>query len=529
MTSMYFRIAILASAASMLLASCAPRHPKDVGQIDNLRAEAERLVKAQALMGFNAWAYGTPSNQDSLYRQHEALFTKETIELARRTEGDETDPVQKKRFTYFRRYLTSEYIARHTAPLTDLVSNMEAAATVTVNGTSVPYRNLGGLISNERDQTKREVLYRAADPVLDSLNMVLARVEETTKRLAGELGYSSYTAMVEDLKGYSLTGLKPMAEEVLTSTDSLYHGLLKEMLASELKLVPGSFHRFDVAPLFRNPKFDRYFPSASMIDAVGATYKGLGIDLKAEQNLKIDAEDRPEKNPRAVCFALSVPDDIRLSIKPIGGVDDYAALFHEMGHAQHYANTKEHAFEFKYTGEPTVTESFAFLSEYLLANQAWLRLNSRMPASVLKEYERMAAFQRLYMVRRYCAKVLYELQLHGGVANAPSTYAQLQARASGYISDPSDEKRYLIDVDPLYYAASYVRAWFLEAQMNGRLSAAYGTNWFENPDAGKMLLDLWAHGDRLNGDELATVLDVGQIAPEAWLAEVKSMVLFSTR
>ena len=523
------RVVVLACAAGILLASCAPRHPKDVEQIDNLRTEAESLVKAQALMGFDAWAYGAPSNQDSLYKRHETLFTKENIALARRTEEEETDAVQKKRFTYFRRYLTSEYIARHTAPLTDKVSNMEAAATITVNGATVPYRNLGGLISNERDQAKREVLYRAADPVLDTLNVVLARIEAENKRLAGELGYASYTAMVEDLRGYSLTAMEPMAEQVLASTDSLYHGLLKELLSSELKLAPESFHRFDVAPLFRNPTFDRYFPSTSMMEVVGNAYKRLGVDLKAEQNLKVDAEDRPGKNPRAVCFPVSVPDDVRLSIKPIGGVDDYAALFHEMGHAQHYANTKEHAFEFKYTGEPTVTESYAFLSEYLLANQAWLRLNSRMPTPVLKAYVRMAAFQRLFMVRRYCAKILYELQLHGGASDAPAVYAQLQARASGYVTVPSDEKRYLTDVDPLYYAASYVRAWFLESQLNGKLSTAYGANWFENPDAGKMLLDLWAHGDRLNGDELAAVLDVGRIAPDAWLAEVKSMVLFSTR
>ena len=526
---MNLRIAILACAASILLASCAPRHPKDVEQVDSLRAEAETLVKAQALMGFESWAFGTPSNQDSLYRQHEILFTVENIAIARRAENEEPDAVQKKRFTYFRRYLTSEFIARHTAPLTDSVSNLEATATVMVNGTAVPYRQVAGLISNERAQSKREILYRAADLVLDTLNAVLAHTEEESVHLSGKLGYKSYTAMVEDLRGYSITGLQPLAEEVLASTDSLYKGLLKEMLASELGLLPGSFHRFDVGPLFRNPKFDRYFPSSSMMDVVASTYEGLGIDLRAEQNLRVDAENRSGKNPRAVCFPISVPDDVRLSIKPIGGVDDYAALFHEMGHAQHYANTKEHAFEFKYTGEPTVTESFAFLSEYLLANQAWLRLNSKMPTPALKEYARMAAFQRLYMVRRYCAKILYELQLHAGTNNAPTVYAQLQARASGYISVPSDEKRYLIDVDPLFYTASYVRAWFLEAQLNAKLTHDFGTNWFENPAAGITVRSLWQNGDRLNGEELATSLGLGSIGPDAWSKEMKSLVLFSTR
>jgi len=129
---------------------------------------------------------------------------------------------------------------------------------------------------------------------------------------------------------------------------------------------------------------------------------------------------------------------------------------------------------------------------------------------------------------RYCAKILYELQLHGNATNAPSLYAQLQARAAGYVSVPSDEKRYLIDVDPLYYAASYIRAWFLESQLNGKLSQDFGANWFEHPAAGEMVRSLWQNGDRLNGEELASSLGLGAIGPEAWLKEMNAMVLFST-
>ncbi len=276
---MKLRVTILACAALILLGSCAPRHPEDVQQIDSLRAGAEALVSAQALMGYEAWTLGKPSNQDSLYREHGSLFTLENIALARRTEEEEEDPVQKKRFTYFRRYLTSEFLARHTAPLTDQISNIEATATVMANGTSVPYREVAGMISNERVQAKRAALYGAADPVLDSLNIIFARIGEENKRSASELGYDSYTAMVEDLRGYSITGLRPMAEEVLASTDSLYLALLNDMLVSELKLTPESFHRFDVSPLFRNRKFDRYFPPSSMMPVVTAVYKGLGVDL----------------------------------------------------------------------------------------------------------------------------------------------------------------------------------------------------------------------------------------------------------
>lgn len=266
-----------------------------------------------------------------------------------------------------------------------------------------------------------------------------------------------------------------------------------------------------------------------MMDVVKKTYVGLGIAIDRQQNLKIDSTTLPAKNPRAVCYTINIPNDVRLSIKPIGGVDDYAALLHEMGHGQHYANTRENAFEFKYLGEGTVTESFAFLSEYLLANQAWLRLHTSMPTSVLKDFARFQAFYRLYYVRRYCAKFLYELELHSGVESPQTRYADLQSQAIGFQRIPSDEKRFLADIDPHYYSASYLRAWFLEGQLNAKLTKDFGPNWFEHPLAGERLRTLWSYGDRLNGNELSQMLGYDSIQPQPLIAEIRSMILFSSK
>jgi len=158
-----------------------------------------------------------------------------------------------------------------------------------------------------------------------------------------------------------------------------------------------------------------------MVEHAASTYKGMGIDLGSNKNLTIDAEPRERKNPRAVCYLVDIPSDVRLSVKPSGGFGDYRSLFHELGHALHYANTRENAFEFKYLGEPTVTETYAFLSEYLLINNAWVRLRTPMPVTVQKEFLHFQALYRMYFVRRYCAKVLYELQLYGGVTNPPGS------------------------------------------------------------------------------------------------------------
>lgn len=519
----------LVLAATILLSSCAPKKSHEPEKVDSLRTQAEELIKAQSLMGWNSWAFGTESNQDSLYKANANLFTLENIKLVQRVEQAETNAVQKKRLFYFRRYLATEYISKENASLSDKVSNVEATATVMFEGKSIPYRQVGSMISNEKNQKRRGGLYVAVDPVLDSLNMIYEQIEENNLRLAKELGFPSYNQMAEELKGFSLTDFKVTAERVLAQTESTYTMLLDEMIKKQLKLKRENFYRYDTGPLFRNKKFDPYFKGAAMLDVVKKTYRGLGVDLAAQRNLKIDSENRTAKNPRAVCFTIDIPNDVRLSIKPIGGFDDYSALFHEMGHGEHYANTKENAFEFKYIGEATVTENFAFLSEYILSNQAWLRMHTKMATPVLKDFLRFQAFYRMYYIRRYCAKFLYELQLHAGVANADSLYTALLGNAIGTRQVPSDRKRYLADVDALFYSASYLRAWFLESQLNEKLTKGFGANWFANPKAGEYLLSLWSNGDRYNGDEFVKMIGYDAISPDVWMNELKMMILFSTK
>jgi hypothetical protein len=522
-------VLIVFCIAYLAVSGCAPRKPYDTEKIDAMRLEAESLIKAQSLMGYGSWVQGLPSNQDSLYRAHATLFTLENVRLVAAAVAAESDSVQKLRLRYLHRYLATEYLAKQTAPVTDKAANYEASATITVDGKSIPYRQMGALMANEPSQSRRAALYMAADPVLDSLNVLLLQVQDTDRRSAHDLGYGSYAEMAEQVKGFPLAAVKANAERVLAETEVQYTALLREILGKELRLTPERFYRHDTAPLFRSRNFDRYFTEAALLPTLRSTYGNLGIAIDSVSALSIDTTRLATKNPRAVCFTIDVPSDIRLSIKPIGGLDDYKGLFHEMGHALHYAHTKEHAFEFKYLGEYTVTETYAFLSEYILENQAWLRMRSGMPTPVLKDYVRLSAFQRLYMIRRYAAKVLYELELRSDGPAPADSYARMMSQAIGTTILPSDGKRYLTDVDAMFYSATYFRAWFLEGQLEAALAGEFGVNWFENRAAGTFLKSLWARGDRVNGDELALLLGEPAITPDALLRQIALMVTLSTK
>src|SRR5260370_26883828 len=76
-----------------------------------------------------------------------------------------------------------------------------------------------------------------------------------------------------------------------------------------------------------------------MLPALESSLADLGVDLRAQQNVELDLEDRPNKTPRAFCVAIEIPARVILVITPQGGPDASRALFHEAGHTEHFAHT----------------------------------------------------------------------------------------------------------------------------------------------------------------------------------------------
>jgi hypothetical protein len=213
-----------------------------------------------------------------------------------------------------------------------------------------------------------------------------------------------------------------------------------------------------------------------------------------------------------------VPEEVYLVMPPIGGREDYAALFHEAGHAEHYGCTEaELAFEFRHLGDNSVTESFAFLMEGLTASPAWLeQILGANGAEAAIEHARAA---RLVMLRRYSAKIAYEVELHGpdaDLSSMPERYSSLLGEGIGI---PWPRETWLSDVDPSFYVACYLRAWALEVDWRASLVERFGEAWFEDPGAGAWLRGLWGRGQRLDADALLAEatggsLDFGRLAFE---------------
>jgi hypothetical protein len=139
------------------------------------------------------------------------------------------------------------------------------------------------------------------------------------------------------------------------------------------------------------------------------------------------------------------------------------------------------------------------LLELLVNDPAWLsrRLDFGRPDDFAEE----ATAVLLYFVRRYSAKFLYELELHGGadLESMRSRYAERMLEALKLEFSPTD---FLADVDAGFYSSSYLRAWAFESRLRMFLQEEFGRAWFASADAGSLLRELWSLGQQPTADEL---------------------------
>ena len=274
----------------------------------------------------------------------------------------------------------------------------------------------------------------------------------------------------------------------------------------------------DLARLWRAPEFDRGFPPERALPALRATLTALGVDLDSQSNVELDIAERPNKVPRAFCAPVRVPDRVVLVILPQGGPEDYQALFHEAGHTEHFAHTsRDLPAEHRLLGDNGVTEGYAFLLEHLVSDRRWL--SSRLDFGPIEEYVRFSALTKLFFVRRYAAKLAYEIELHTGAPldTLPGRYCALLTQAVGVPYPTSD---YLEDVDGGFYCTSYLRAWAFETQLREHLRDRFGTQWYQTSGAGSLVREMWNLGQSMNADDLlqevtGSRIDFGVLTAEA--------------
>ncbi len=438
----------------------------------------------------------------AVYDRFPDLFTRDAVVELNRIYDAASGDDPRRRLAYLLAFTVEGYVGGETRLLSDEIANTESKASIEVDGERLALRTAPVAQANEADRERRARIQQARLDAVDRLlNPLLDRLWRRAHEVAEGLGYPHYMALYSEVKGIDYLALRARTDAFLHDTAGLYQRRMDDLVRERLGIPLEELRYADVPYLWRAPAFDKAFSADKLLATLERTLEGLGIDLRTQQNVHLDTEARELKSPRAFCSPVRVPDEIYLCVMPQGGQDDYSALLHEAGHTEHFAHVPSgQAFEYANLGDNAVTESYAFLFDHLLVNPAWLARYLDFAES--DEFVRFSSVSDLFYFRRYAAKLAYETELHSQTGSLDGMAAVYASRLGEALMMPVPEQNYLSDVDGGFYAASYLRAWMLEASWRVMLEERFGREWFVSHDAGDWIKELWSYGQELPAEHI---------------------------
>jgi oligoendopeptidase F len=475
------------------LPSAAP--PLNAADLDRFRERADRFIADLDEEFYLHYAgHKEKLELSPIYERYSELTQlDQALALGRTANGD-------RHVRELWRFAAEGYLGELTREQAEKAAELEATLEAEVDGEKIPFRMLRPSMANEPDRDKRERLDRVRVELTEEhLNPLHAEGVHIIREGVERLEAPTYADLYRQF-GFRLDELAAQCRDLLDSTDKLFEESADRLFRARVGIGLDGAQRWDVIRTFRAPEWDPQFPKEKMLPALEATLSDMGVDLKSQQNVELDVEQRPKKSPRAFCAPIEIPGRVVLVIQPMGGADDWRALFHEAGHTEHYANTSANLLmEEKRLGDVAVTEGWAMLMQHLTDDPAWLTKRLDFPRP--HEFEREGVTQLLYMVRRYSAKLLYEIEFHEAddPTKLASRYVELLGDALKIEPAAAD---YLGDIDSSFYVTGYLRSWAFEAQFRTHLRERFGSDWFTKREAGSLVRELWETGMSMTADEL---------------------------
>jgi len=487
--------------------------------LSSLRDDGERFNEAIAREQHLALAGHKPNAElRPIYERFAHVLGPAALELTRdafRSASDGSDEWRSARALLD--WQVESHASRTLAELDERIIAWEANAVVQLaDGRQVSYQRVPVDLATLPNRNERLALDEARATLVDrELAPMRAERLQRERDVIESLDIApGYIATFEALSGIDLRALAAECEQFLRDTDAMWVDVHGEAVRKQLGILPGEATRADALALLRATRFDPYFPATDMEPAIRRQVGEMGIDPLANGRALFDLAPRPGKRSRAFCAPVRIPHEVYLVLLPHGGATDYRTLLHELGHTLHFAYTRDDLpFEFRWLGDNSITEGYAMLFDHLMHDAGWLQRYSALGMSRVAEYRRAAALEELQFLRRYAAKLLYEVRLYGGGVAwgaLPDAYVDLLSTATLFRYRAADA---FVDVDPRFYAARYLRAWQLQSALREVLVSRFDEDWYRNPRAGPWIVrELFGEGQRELASEQAERVGAGPLS-----------------
>ena len=467
------------------------------------------------------------SEQAAIVARYSDLFTREMLATLA-SEAESASRNGRERLERLHESCLGGLLASELAEASDALENALIATELVFDGESMPLRTGQAQLAVRDQYAQRDELGQLVAEASAQHNEARLELLERSEALEAELsGESDPIARSETLKQVDLRELCDAVVGASRAIDEAYRERaerhLDVLLGDGREAEPSSAHVPYVRRL--SPLADTYSQGRS-VDVCLETLAALGFDLDADARIRLDLEDRPQKNPRACVIASRPPQVVHLITRAQGGLADYEAFLHEAGHALHYAGCDpELPYTFRRLArDHALTEVYAFLIESVTREPDWHQRHFSLDEATARRNADMAFVIESLLFRRYAAKLESELRFWSDLDNARdhgSVYAELVSAASGFRYPPSG---YLADMDGGFYTADYLRAWIRAAQLRAALRERFGEGWWCTAQTGAFLRELFNEGTRPSNEDVAARLGYDALDVEPLVDELATLL-----
>ncbi len=447
------------------------------------------------------------SEQAAIVARYGDLFTRPQIDALREAEAS-ADGEDRERLYRLRKTCEAGVISAELAEQEDALENALLGATVTFRGEQMPLRAAQARLAVLDSYADREELGELERTASASFNPDRRTLLEAREELEIDVsGESDPVARNEEEKAISLRELERVLVAASDATTEAYGRLrdtwFEKLLGPEREAQPSNAH---VHYLRRLSPLESTYTKEAAVEICLATTLALGFDMTAIPNIRLDLEDRPQKNPRACVIPSNPPDVVHLITRAQGGLSDYQAFMHEAGHALHYAGVDPRLpFTFRtISRDHALTEIYSYIFEAVTREPAWHAKHFGLSDAQAEENAQATLFLEALLYRRYTAKLRYELGFWSAFdeqrGHSARDYSEALTGATGIRYDP---RNYLADMDSGFYSADYLRAWIRSAQLRTYLVREIGADWWQSAATGEILRGLFLEGTRPTSEEVA--------------------------
>lgn len=481
------------AAASLVLAGCPKAVPPPepappplgaqqqlAKEVDAIAVEALALTKEQDELLWAHWTRGSPLELDKPALAHAILYEPATLDRVRlaRKEGV-GNAVGVKRLE---KWLVGERLARAAMEANATLAGQEAAATFDLDGKPLQWKDLSRLLANEKSLVKRRAMWAASREAVPALAEGIRKRDDAVVAALTALGLTP-----EEYAGVTLEAVQTLAKKTLDSTEADWRAGLEGLARAELGLAMDKVMRADFPKLLKpSVAADAAFAKGEQAAKAAALLGAL--NLYGQPGLTLDLAESAKKNPLPLTVAPGGAADVRVSVRPAGGVRDLSAVLGEVGRGLALHGSREPAEKLPKLADPLVADTTGLLFAGLPSNAAWLKQQGVADKAARQSISSASTLQ-LFQLRRTAAGLLSMIESRGQTPEfAAQSYRTWMTRALSIEVPVEDAARWQLERDPLYRGVELLQS----AEAVAALKASLAPEWWSAPETTATLRAAWA-------------------------------------